>query len=327
MYTCIEMVETQLCQCYKSLKEQTTPCPHKALKNLKYCGIHMNCKVIFKLPHQQEKQTIQKHQQKQEPESPQVSLEDLPDNEILMLCQNIIERKEYRTLAQLVMTNQRIYQLCQPMLTRSKRELRPCSMIWTSGNETEAWKVLRMWQYRHHQVLSVDKYEHLMKHYPSPQEFEQLLIKHPKYRITDVDEYKNDIVEHVLGGGNFELLTYLIQKYGLSLLNSCGLGNNMTPLMFYVNLRDYEVVKKLLELGVDVNRTTIKPTWLGHNFPTGITALNVALVPEFGDEIDVNLVKLLLSYDAVLGLPVPLPITDDRINRLPKIIKTALSIQ
>ena len=32
-----------LCQCYKSLKEPTLPCPHPAIKGTLYCGHHQKC--------------------------------------------------------------------------------------------------------------------------------------------------------------------------------------------------------------------------------------------------------------------------------------------
>ena len=124
------MTERSHCQCYKSAKNKSERCPNHALPNSRFCGVHKNCHRLFEptlIPVETPVlSSVSQHVSSPSLPPREVSLDDISDSKIFMLCQNMMERKEYQLVAQLVKTNRHIYEICHPLLTRLKKQIRPC---------------------------------------------------------------------------------------------------------------------------------------------------------------------------------------------------------
>jgi hypothetical protein len=285
------MSEKPYCQSYKSLKNKTERCPYHALPNSKFCGHH-------------QKFHVETHVEAQI-ETPVVSLCELPDYEILMLCQGMLDRKEYQSLFHFSLTCQHMHNLCRPLLIKGKRQLRPCIET-TKGPLISGKKFSEIW-YPQIEALGppIPYWKDCLKVHPTPQEFEQLLIQYPNYKMTAGKLQCSSNVDELLEYGNYDLLKYIIHQYGSYLLNMKG-RNFMTPLMRYVCFCNYEIVKMLLELGADVNRMA-RHVKLGGIIVT-TTALNCAI--ERADHlINKEIVRLLIKNDAILGLT---PVSEEK---------------
>ena len=75
--------------------------------------------------------------------------------DIRNVCQDLIDRKQYRSVANFILTNKRIHDLCQPLLTASKPT--PCVRP-TTGNERLAGTVIKR---INPQITTVQKFEQL----------------------------------------------------------------------------------------------------------------------------------------------------------------------
>lgn len=235
-----------------------------------------------------------------------VSLDGVSDEEINMLCQNLIDHEDYQSVARLILTNRRIHAICQPFLTHLKRQLRPCHYHVIDPTTTmDTLPLITFFVPDHVPTKAYDQY---LKVHPTPAEFEQFISQHPTYQINSTDPvHGNSNLDDLLSYGNYQLIEYLVHRYGHQLLNQCS-TRQTTPLINYVEVRDYEMVKRLLDWGADVNCVNTQTSYFEDNkiCPPGVTALNVAIRNSARAPVNLEIVRLLIEHDAILG---PIPVT------------------
>ena len=135
-------VQVRKCQCLTSKK---IPCTKNAIVG-DFCVQHakMGCKQRIQA---QKLQPSEKTPTEEIVELPYPLVDTLSDSEIVMLCQSMIDRREYKQVATLIRTNKHIKNLCQSMLTAVKpvdqkqvSDLRERMYV---ANETESSKLKR----------------------------------------------------------------------------------------------------------------------------------------------------------------------------------------
>jgi hypothetical protein len=122
------------------LKETHLRCPYKAIgPDFKFCGKHKKChyeKITFSIVNVPPKKSPQL-----EPKPTSQSLEDrftnLTQFDIQHLCENLMDRGQHRTLANLIQSSQRFRDVCQSMLREWHKRLEdePPTYVDASGDK------------------------------------------------------------------------------------------------------------------------------------------------------------------------------------------------
>jgi hypothetical protein len=107
------------CQCLTKVGSQ---CRNSPMKNTKYCYAHRKCGSSSATATKTSDKTLQF-----------LELSGLPMEQI---CQELIDKQDFKSLSRLISTNSHVKRTCQPLLDDAKSKQKFKVQLWYSGHKT-----------------------------------------------------------------------------------------------------------------------------------------------------------------------------------------------
>ena len=191
------------------------------------------------------------------------ALDQLPEFELTMICQILVDQGHLLDLANLSQTSSRLYQISQPCLEAIKKQPHPLMPI-VSGPDG---------------LLRLKNQLKYINHLTSLRDLERMLS------IPELSSCPSPIhhliLHEAIFNHNRELFEYCVTEWKLEIVNAGNyLESKLTALMYI--LLNHQHLELAIRLGASVNMMTTEPLRVKiadqiHDFPQGITALWIAM--------------------------------------------------